>query len=99
MPTYSALTTLPDEARAKALGEALEAINPEPTGVGVFEMEDGSGLWEVGAYFEEPPSEADLAILSAASISLSACSSMPPEVSEHAEQVSGITVLSLPVWR
>jgi ribosomal protein L11 methyltransferase len=30
-------------------------MTPEPTGVGVFEIEDDSGLWEVGAYFLEPP--------------------------------------------
>ena len=57
MPTYTALTTLPDETRAQALGEALEDLEPEPVGVGVFELEDGSGLWEVGAYFTEAPDE------------------------------------------
>ena len=66
MPTYSALTTLPDAANAQALGEAMEAMTPEPTGVGVFEMEDGSELWEVGGYFTKPPSEAELALLAAA---------------------------------
>ncbi|KAA9010297.1 50S ribosomal protein L11 methyltransferase [Histidinibacterium aquaticum] len=66
MPTYTAITTLSDEARAQALGEALEALEPEPTGVGVFEMEDGSGLWEVGAYFTEPPDGVALSLLAAA---------------------------------
>ncbi len=66
MPTFTALTTLPDEARATALGEALEELEPEPVGVGVFELEDGSGLWEVGAYFVEPPDDIALALLSAA---------------------------------
>ena len=33
---------------AEALGAAMERLEPEPTGVGVFEIEDGSGLWEVG---------------------------------------------------
>jgi hypothetical protein len=51
MPTWTALTTLPEKPRAEALGEALETLSPEPVGVGIFEMEDGSGLWEVGAYF------------------------------------------------
>jgi ribosomal protein L11 methyltransferase len=63
MTTYSALTTMPGEETAIALSEALEALQPEPTGVGVFEMEDGSGLWEVGAYFDEKPDTAGLAIL------------------------------------
>jgi len=47
------------------LGEAMERLVPEPTGVGVFEMEDGSGLWEVGGYFEESPDETALAVLAA----------------------------------
>ncbi len=55
MPTYSALTTLPGEAAAKALAAAIERMTPEPIGVGVFEIEDGSGLWEVGGYFLEAP--------------------------------------------
>lgn len=65
MPTYTALTMLPGKADAAALGEAMERLDPEPTGVGVFEMEDGSGLWEVGGYFTEPPDEAALALLAA----------------------------------
>lgn len=63
MPTFTALTTLPGKAPAEALGAALEDLTPEPTGVGVFEIEDGSGLWEVGAYFTETPDTAGLALL------------------------------------
>ncbi|MCY4179376.1 MAG: 50S ribosomal protein L11 methyltransferase [Litoreibacter sp.] len=66
MPTFTALTTLMGEGPASALGEALEGLSPEPTGVGVFEVEDGSGLWEVGGYFLEPPDEIALALLAAA---------------------------------
>ena len=66
MPTFTALTTLTGKAPAEALGEAMERLEPAPTGVGVFEMEDGSGLWEVGAYFVEPPDTAALALLAAA---------------------------------
>jgi len=66
MPTYTALTTLTGKAPAEALGEAMERLSPEPTGVGVFEIEDGSGLWEVGAYFVEAPDQAGLAVLAAA---------------------------------
>jgi ribosomal protein L11 methyltransferase len=65
MPTYSALTTLPGKAPAEALAEALETLEPEPTGVGVFEIEDGSGLWEVGVYFTEAPDQIALALLAA----------------------------------
>ena len=66
MTTYTALTTLPGRTQAYALGDAMERLDPEPTGVGVFEMEDGSGLWEVGGYFEAPPDATALAVLAAA---------------------------------
>ncbi|MDP2087172.1 MAG: 50S ribosomal protein L11 methyltransferase [Gemmobacter sp.] len=66
MPTFSALTTLPGQDAAEALAEALESLTPEPSGVGVFEIEDGSGLWEVGAYFLEPPDRTILLLLSTA---------------------------------
>lgn len=63
MPTFTALTTLTGKAPAEALGAAMERLTPEPTGLGVFEVEDGSGLWEVGGYFTETPDEAGLALL------------------------------------
>ena len=66
MPTYSALTTLPGEDAAQSLAEAMERMSPEPTGVGVFEIEDGSGLWEVGGYFLEPPDQVMLEVLATA---------------------------------
>ncbi|MFG6563020.1 50S ribosomal protein L11 methyltransferase [Sulfitobacter sp. 1A13421] len=66
MPTFTALTTLQGRDPAYALGEAMERLTPEPTGVGVFEVEDGSGLWEVGGYFEEAPDTAALAVLAKA---------------------------------
>ena len=66
MPTYTALTTLAGRDAAYSLGDAMETLNPEPTGIGVFEMEDGSGLWEVGGYFEAAPDQTGLALLAAA---------------------------------
>lgn len=66
MPTFTALTTLTGREAAYKLGEAMEDLTPEPTGVGVFEVEDGSGLWEVGGYFEAAPDETALALLAAA---------------------------------
>lgn len=63
MPTFTALTTLTGKAQAEALGEAMERLIPEPTGIGVFEVEDDSGIWEVGGYFTERPDEAGLALL------------------------------------
>ncbi|MBC7142865.1 MAG: 50S ribosomal protein L11 methyltransferase [Rhodobacteraceae bacterium] len=65
MPTYAALTTLPDRERAEALAEAMENFLPEPTGIGCFEIEDGSGRYEVGVYFEEEPNSIELALMAA----------------------------------
>jgi len=66
MTTFTALTTLEGRGPAEALGEAMERVDPAPTGVGVFEVEDGSGLWEVGGYFEGAPDAAALALLAVA---------------------------------
>ncbi len=63
MLTYAALTTLTDRDRAQALADAMETLTPAPTGVGMMEVEDGSGLWEIGAYFPAPPDIAGLALL------------------------------------
>ncbi len=65
MPTYSALTTLDAKEPAEALAEAMEDFLPEPVGVGVFEIEDGSGRFEVGIYFEEEPDDTELALMAA----------------------------------
>ena len=65
MTTFTALTTLPGRINASDLGDALERLTPQPIGVGVFELEDGSGLWEVGAYFLEKPDDISLALLAA----------------------------------
>lgn len=66
MTTFTAFTTLTDKTKAEALGEALERLVPEPYGVGVFEVEDGTGVWEVGGYFLETPDDAGLALLAMA---------------------------------
>ncbi len=65
MTTYTALTTMMGKPAADAVSEAMERMEPAPTGVGVFEVEDDSGLWEVGGYFEEAPDVATLALLAA----------------------------------
>ncbi|RKF13935.1 50S ribosomal protein L11 methyltransferase [Roseovarius spongiae] len=63
MPTFTALTTLDSRQQAEALALAMERLTPEPTGIGTFEVEDGSGTWEVGGYFEGEPDLAGLALL------------------------------------
>ncbi|WP_415183494.1 50S ribosomal protein L11 methyltransferase [Phaeovulum sp.] len=66
MTTFTAFTTLPDRDQAEALAEYLEELDPQPYGVGVFEIEDGSERWEVGSYFNDAPDETALALLSMA---------------------------------
>lgn len=66
MTTFTAFSQTKGKVHAEALGVALEILEPEPYGVGVFEIEDGSGNWEVGAYFHEAPDEIALALLAAA---------------------------------
>ncbi|MEM9716850.1 MAG: 50S ribosomal protein L11 methyltransferase, partial [Pseudomonadota bacterium] len=66
MTTWTALTTLSSKGQAEKLGEFLEDFDPTPIGVGVFEIEDGSGMWEVGAYFTDYPDEVKLDLLAAA---------------------------------
>ena len=66
MPTFTAITTLAGQDQAEALGAALENLVPEPIGVGVYEIEDGSGLREVACYFVEPPDDLGLALLAKA---------------------------------
>ena len=65
MTTFTALTTLLGKINASDLGDALERLTPQPIGVGVFELEDGSELWEVGSYFSEKPDDISLALLAA----------------------------------
>ena len=67
MPTFTALTTLIGEDAANALAEATGADGTRThRRVGVFEIEDDSGLWEVGAYFLEQPDEVVLDVLALA---------------------------------
>lgn len=66
MTTFSALTHTHGRDAAEALAEACEDLDPEPVGTGVFEIEDGSGRWEVGAYFTDRPDDIALALLAAA---------------------------------
>ncbi|MCY3879924.1 MAG: 50S ribosomal protein L11 methyltransferase [Rhodobacteraceae bacterium] len=63
---FAVLTTLPGQERAEQLAAALENLRPGPVATVVMDLEDGSGIWEVGGYFEERPGSAELALLAAA---------------------------------
>jgi len=66
MTTFTAFAVLPERDLADDLAERLEELDPAPYGVGVFEIEDGSGNFEVGAYFLEAPDGIVLDLLAAA---------------------------------
>ncbi|HMQ95454.1 MAG TPA: 50S ribosomal protein L11 methyltransferase [Amaricoccus sp.] len=66
MTLFHATTTTRGEAAAQALSEALDALEPAPSATGVHDRDDGSGIWEVGAYFDGRPDAARLALLAAA---------------------------------
>ncbi|MBD3787838.1 MAG: 50S ribosomal protein L11 methyltransferase, partial [Sphingomonadales bacterium] len=64
--TFTAFTTLADRDLAEALAERIEELDPAPYGTGVFEIEDGSERFEVGAYFLAPPDDIALTLLALA---------------------------------
>lgn len=66
MTTFTAFTTLADRDAAEALSLRLEDLEPGPYGTGVFEIEDGSGRYEVSGYFLEAPDEVALDLLAIA---------------------------------
>ncbi len=63
MPIFAAMTSLPGRDAAEALAAAVEDLEIAPYAVGVTEIEDGSGLFEVGAHFEEAPDGVALDLL------------------------------------
>lgn len=63
MTTFTAFTTLADRDAAEALSQRLEDLEPGPYGTGVFEIEDGSGRYEVSGYFLEAPDDLTLDLL------------------------------------
>jgi ribosomal protein L11 methyltransferase len=63
MSTFTALTALQGQTNAEALADALDTLVPEPTSIVTFEIDDGSGTWEVSGYFEVAPDIAGLELL------------------------------------
>lgn len=63
---HVAFTTLTGEAAAQDLALALEEIDPAPAGVGTFEVDEASQLWEISVYFTQKPDGVALDLLAAA---------------------------------
>jgi ribosomal protein L11 methyltransferase len=66
MTLFHAVTALRGEGPAGALAAGLEAMEPGPSVTGLHDRDDGTGLWEVSAYFEGRPDEAALMLLARA---------------------------------
>ena len=63
MSNYSAFARVIDEDKANIISDSLERMNPHPIGVGVMQIEDGSGFWEVSGFFSVKPNLVELKIL------------------------------------
>jgi ribosomal protein L11 methyltransferase len=66
MTLYHAITTASGEPAATAITEALEALPVPPSASGIHDRDDGTGIWEIGAYFEDRPDATALALIAAA---------------------------------
>ncbi len=66
MTLYHATTAVHGRSAAEALSGALDELDPAPCASGVHDRDDGSKLWEIGAYFEGRPDDTALALLAAA---------------------------------
>ena len=51
MSNYSVFATTFGELSANLISSSLERMTPSPVGIGVLEVEDGRGLWEVSGFF------------------------------------------------
>ena len=63
MASYTVFTKTVGKELANKVVLSIERMTPKPVGVGIFKIEDGSGLWEIGIYFSERPNSVELRIL------------------------------------
>ncbi len=66
MTLFHAVTAIEGAGAAAALQAALEEIDPAPTVTGAHDRDDGTGLWEVSAYFDGRPDETALMLVARA---------------------------------
>jgi ribosomal protein L11 methyltransferase len=63
---YHAITAIRGQDAARALFDALDELWPAPRASGTHDRDDGSGVWEVSAWFDGRPDETMLALLARA---------------------------------
>ncbi len=77
---HTIYATVTGESRGQALADAMEKMDPEPVGVGCFEVDEDDDLWEVAGYFKTDPTGLTLSILEMAFSDASfVVSKVPPE--------------------
>ncbi len=60
---HTIFATVDGEGRAQALADAMEKMQPEPAGVGCFEVDEDNDVWEVAGYFGANPDGLSLSLL------------------------------------
>jgi len=77
---YTIFATVDGESRAQALADAIEKMEPEPAGVGCFEVDEDNDVWEVAGYFGHNPTGLSLTLLEMAFAEAKfVVSKVPPE--------------------
>ena len=77
---HTVFATVDSESRAQALADAIEKMDPEPSGVGCFEVDEDNDVWEVAGYFGSNPAGLSLTVLEMAfSEAKFVVSKVPPE--------------------
>ena len=77
---HTIFATVDSEDRAQALADAIDKMDPQPAGVGCFEVDEDNDLWEVAGYFSGDPSGLSLTLLEMAFADAKfVVSKVPPE--------------------
>lgn len=77
---HTIFATVDSESRAQALADAIDKMDPQPAGVGCFEIDEDNDLWEVAGYFSGDPSGLSLTLLEMAFADAKfVVSKVPPE--------------------
>ena len=66
MPLYRATTSMLGEPAARVLRDALDTLDAPPLASEIHDLDDASGLWDVGGLFDGPPDAAGLSLLARA---------------------------------
>ena len=63
MSNFTAFVKVSSENKANIIASSLERMSPSPLGVGILEIEDDEGWWELAAFFSKKPNSLEIKIL------------------------------------